>query len=94
MAEGVVIKQRADRRKRPAKPENCRESSYEPEDAPTWLEVPVYSIDWGYEDGFGYTARHEPRSTCPVDRRVKTVKFIPYGSTNLRLTELPFADVR
>ena len=67
---------------------------FEPEDAPTWLEVPVYSIDWGYEDGFGYTARHEPRSTCPVDRRVKTVKFIPYGSTNLRLTELPFADVR
>ena len=27
VAEGVVDKQRADRRKRPAKPENCRESS-------------------------------------------------------------------
>ncbi len=67
---------------------------FEPEDAPCWFEVPVYHIDWGFEDGFGYTARHEPRSTLPIDRKITTVKFIPYGSTNIRLTELPFANVR
>ncbi|MGN1409215.1 MAG: beta-L-arabinofuranosidase domain-containing protein [Eubacteriales bacterium] len=67
---------------------------FEPEDAPVWLEVPVYKIDWGYEDGYGNTARHEPRSITPIDEHTKTVKFIPYGSTNIRLTELPFADIR
>lgn len=67
---------------------------FEPEDAPVWLEVPVYQIDWGYEDGYGNTARREPRSITPIDERAKVVKFIPYGSTNIRLTELPFADIR
>lgn len=67
---------------------------FDPDSAPVWMEVPVYRIDWGYEDGYGFVARHEPRSTVPVDLDVEKVKFIPYGSTNIRLTELPFADLR
>ncbi len=67
---------------------------FDPQTPPSWMDVEVYCIDWGYEEGFGYTARHEPRSTIALDSRPKKVKFIPYGATNIRLTELPFADVR
>ena len=60
------------------------------------MDVPVYRIDWGFEEGYGNVCRHEPRSIIPVDPDggAVHVRFIPYGSTNLRLTELPFADLR
>ena len=64
---------------------------FAPENAPCWLEVPVSQINWGYEPLSGMVAREKPLSAMPVSP-VKTVRFLPYGSTNIRLTELPDAE--
>ena len=64
---------------------------FAPETAPVWLEVPVCRINWGYETGYRMIAREQPLSAMPIGP-VETVKFLPYGCTNIRLTELPTAD--
>ena len=63
-----------------------------PETAPISLEVPVRRINWGFEPGYKLIARREPMSAMPIGP-VEKVKFIPYGCTNIRLTELPVAEV-
>ena len=63
-----------------------------PETAPISLEVPVRRINWGFEPGYKLIARREPMSAMPIGP-VEKVKFIPYGCTNIRVTELPVAEV-
>ena len=64
---------------------------FAPENAPCWLDVPVSQINWGYEPLSGIVAREHPLCAMPIGPR-KTVRFLPYGSTNIRLTELPQAE--
>ncbi len=54
------------------------------------MAVEVSPIDWGWREGYeGKVARMVPKDTTPVgDRRM--MRFKPYGSSTLRLTELPF----
>ena len=70
--------------------EDVGEVPFAPENAPCWLEVPVSQINWGYEPLCGMVAREKPLSAMPVGPK-QTVRFLPYGATNIRLTELPFA---
>ena len=65
---------------------------FAPETAPVTLEVPMRRINWGFEPGYKLIARREPLSAMPI-APVEKVKFIPYGCTNIRLTELPVAEV-
>ncbi len=67
------------------------EVPFAPENAPVTLEVPVYPIDWGYESGCRLVAAEKPQSAAPVGP-LTTAEFIPYGSTNIRITELPLKE--
>ena len=71
--------------------EDVGDVPFAPENAPCWLEVPVSQINWGYEPLSGIVAREHPLCAMPIGPR-KTVRFLPYGSTNIRLTELPQAE--
>ncbi len=61
------------------------------ENPPITLDVPVVPVNWGYKAGYNMICNLTPTSVKPLGD-VRTVKFIPYGSTNLRLTEIPFAE--
>lgn len=58
---------------------------------PVTLDVPVVPINWGYLEGYNMIANPVPASVKPMGE-TRTMKFIPYGSTTLRLTEIPFAE--
>lgn len=58
---------------------------------PVTLDVPVVPINWGYLEGYNMIANPVPASVKPTGE-TRTMKFIPYGSTTLRLTEIPFAE--
>lgn len=58
---------------------------------PVTLDVPVVPINWGYLEGCNMIANPVPASVKPMGE-TRTMKFIPYGSTTLRLTEIPFAE--
>ncbi len=64
---------------------------FSPDSAPISLSVPVVPINWGYAEEYGLVARETPISVSPVGE-ARYVEFIPYGCTDLRLTELPFAE--
>ncbi len=64
---------------------------FAPENAPVTLEVPVYPICWGNESGCRLVAAEKPLSARPIGPQT-TAEFIPYGSTNIRITELPVAE--
>lgn len=64
---------------------------FAPENAPVTLEVPVYRINWGYESEYRMIARATPLSAMPVGP-LTTAEFIPYGCTDIRLTELPLCE--
>ncbi|MBO7376155.1 MAG: glycoside hydrolase family 127 protein, partial [Clostridia bacterium] len=68
------------------------ELPFAPENAPCILKVPVRQINWGYESEYRMVARAEPLSAMPVGPE-KTAAFIPYGCTDIRLTELPEVDI-
>ena len=57
---------------------------------PVTLDVPVVPVNWGWLEGYNMIANMVPASVKP-EGDVRTMKFIPYGSTTLRLTEIPFA---
>ncbi len=60
---------------------------FDPKTPPITLTLPMVKIDWQKEDGrcTAYPTSIKPLS-LPEDKAL-----IPYGSTNLRLTEMPFA---
>lgn len=64
---------------------------FSPENAPISLDVPVYPINWGWEVGYNMIARLTPESITPTGDK-QTVTFIPYGCTNIRITEIPFSE--
>lgn len=55
------------------------------------LMVPMVPVEWGLEEGCAGVARRFPQSLRPMGE-VRFLRFVPYGSTTLRLTEIPFAD--
>lgn len=64
------------------------ESPFTPQTPPVAIEAEVVPIRWGYADGQTAVCRATPASRKPCGAaRKKTL--IPYGCTNLRMTELP-----
>ncbi|OAS82688.1 beta-L-arabinofuranosidase domain-containing protein [Metabacillus litoralis] len=62
---------------------------FNPKESPIEASASVVEINWPKNNGI--VAR------VPVDRKpiseVKTVKLLPYGCTNLRMTEIPFIEI-
>ena len=71
--------------------ESVSDIPFSPDAAPVYLDVPVYPIDWRFKEGYNMVPNETPASTAPTGER-RTVRFIPYGSTNIRMTELPKLD--
>ena len=61
---------------------------FAPESTACWLDVPAARISWGYEEEYRMVARATPLSAEPTGP-TEHVRFIPYGCTNIRITELP-----
>ena len=68
--------------------ERAFEAPFTPDAPPVCLETDAVPIAWGYRKGQKAVCRETPRSRTPVGSR-KKVTLIPYGCTNLRMTELP-----
>ena len=58
---------------------------FSPDTPPVTAAVSCREIDWPMENGM---AAEQPRSREPLSG-AEQVEFIPYGCTDLRLTELP-----
>lgn len=58
---------------------------------PVIITTDMYEIDWGYENGYDNVCRETPLSRIPISDKVK-ITLIPYGCTNLRMTEMPYIN--
>ena len=65
--------------------ENDFTSPFNPETPPISITAEVVEIPWDFNNG--HCDRH-PLSLTPVGE-IEKIKFIPYGCTNLRMTEIP-----
>lgn len=61
---------------------------FSPDGAPISISAPMVPIDWGMEYG---VCRETPKSREPLGSP-EEVLLIPYGCTNLRLTEFPLVE--
>lgn len=62
---------------------------FNPKTPPVSIETDVVEIEWDFNCGH---CDRLPRSLAPVSEKRK-IKLIPYGCTNLRMTEIPFVAV-
>jgi uncharacterized protein len=61
---------------------------FSPEGAPVIAKAKGRSIPWGKARGAA-----APAPSGPAEGPVQDIQLIPYGCTNLRMTEIPFANV-
>lgn len=66
--------------------ENDFKTPFNPETPPISIKAEVVEIDWGFSCGH---CDRKPKSLIPQSEN-KEIEFIPYGCTNLRITEMPF----
>ena len=57
---------------------------------PVRIRAKLCEIDWGFAEGQTTVCREKPKSTKPLSGE-QEMYLIPYGCTDLRMTELPFA---
>lgn len=62
------------------------ECPFSPDHAPVQITANLSPIEWGFASG---VCSHKPLSQQPLEASRK-VTLIPYGCTNLRMTEMPF----
>lgn len=53
-----------------------------------FIKAKVKKISWGFDKKYKYIAASTPHSTIPLSEE-KTIEFIPYGCSQLRMSELP-----
>lgn len=58
------------------------------ENPPLSVTADMAEIDWGLEDGYEKICAEVPRSAVPLSGPEKKL-FLPYGCTDLRMTEMP-----
>lgn len=57
------------------------------ENPPVAIETEAAEIEWDFSCGHCGAV---PKSAVPISEK-KTVRFVPYGCTELRITEIPWA---
>lgn len=62
------------------------DAPFNPENPPVVLTAEFVEIEWGFNCGH---CDRLPKSTNPLGI-IQKIKLIPYGCTNLRMTEIPF----
>lgn len=62
------------------------EMPFDMENPPVAIETEAVEIEWGFSCGHCDAV---PESTEPISEK-KTVRFVPYGCTELRITEIPW----
>ena len=62
---------------------------FNPEKPPISIKAEVVEIEWDFN--FGYCDRL-PKTREPIGDK-QTIKLIPYGCTNLRMTEIPLISI-
>ncbi len=65
---------------------------FSPTEPPVWLEATFCEINWDEEEGYPGVCKRVPTSTDPIGNPVR-LHMIPYGCTNLRITEMPKASL-
>ena len=68
--------------------ENDYTLAFDTKNPPVFISVKVCEIEWGFNNGH---CDRLPISAKPLDAP-ETIRFVPYGCTTLRMTELPFVD--
>lgn len=63
-------------------------SAFSTEHPPISMTGDFVEIDWGFDYGLCHEVPDSRKAISPVQK----VKLIPYGCTNLRMTEMPFAE--
>lgn len=61
---------------------------FDTENPPVTIEADVAEVEWGF--GCGH-CDPMPKSNVPISEK-KKIEFVPYGCTELRITEIPIAD--
>ena len=69
--------------------ENDFKAPFNPKTPPVLIEAEVVEIELDFNCGH---CDRMPKSLSPVSEK-KKIKLIPYGCTNLRMTEIPFVEV-
>ena len=64
------------------------DAPFSPEGAPVSMTVDMAEVEWDFNNGH---CDPLPKSNTPIGD-VEQVKMIPYGCTNLRMTEIPVAE--
>ena len=65
------------------------DAPFNPENPPLSLTADMIEIEWGFN--FGHCDRL-PKNLNPIGT-VQKIQLIPYGCTNLRMTEIPFIRI-
>jgi hypothetical protein len=60
---------------------------------PVTVTVKMAEIDWGLEDGFESVCAKIPESTEPIGEE-REMQLYPYGCAKLRVTEIPFVNIK
>ena len=66
--------------------EHIYDNPFNPDSPPVSIKADMYEIEWDFNNGH---CDRLPKSTNPVGDVCK-IELIPYGCTNLRMTEIPF----
>lgn len=68
--------------------ENNFDHPFSAENPPLSIDASMYEINWGENNEFPNVCPAIPAERKPLGKAVK-IKLIPYGCTNLRMTEIP-----
>ena len=65
------------------------DTPFNPENPPVTLTAELVEVEWDFNCGY---CDRLPKSTEPIGD-IQKIKLIPYGCTNLRMTEIPFVSL-
>ena len=70
--------------------EKSFENPFSPKNPPLMISANVAEIEWGFNNGY---CDKMPKSFKPIGKSQK-IALIPYGCTNLRMTEIPYIKLK